>query len=383
MKLKQMIKNECEKDNQLAARLAKLAGYEKVNGFYKFVNTPEKEMENLGGLLKVVKNLFPDSEEQLLSEYFLELDPNKKCARQSVEYSDINQWDTLTDKIILNLCNSKNSTSQEWGKVYSLHRKLNKNEISLNDAIRESGKCKIKSAEMLFFSNAMLMYAYLNIGEFGLMKSTSKLLEFDDLPEGFIKESFKSRVSMLEANISLNENSLLEARQHSNRAIEKSNVNRICFFAYLTIGNTLIFEDFDEAKKAYIKGQKYAKNPVHQEMLDGALCFLSNVWKKENQWVNYNSDNIKYLQLRAFYYINQGNIEEATEILDELSSRDQDENELGFYFYYKGLISQDKTDYYKSITYFKKSDDKYFIQLPLLQLEQMGADLELLNLISI
>ncbi|MGG3721859.1 hypothetical protein ABET08_17565, partial [Bacillus subtilis] len=77
------------------------------------------------------------------------------------------------------------------------------------------------------------------------------------------------------------------------------------------------------------------------------------------------------------------NIEEATEILDELSSRDQDENELGFYYYYKGLISQDKTDYYKSIRYFKKSDDKYFIQLPLLQLERMGADLELLNLISI
>ncbi|MCY9416124.1 hypothetical protein MOF50_05555 [Bacillus inaquosorum] len=65
MKLKQMIKNECEKDNQLAARLAKLAGYEKVNGFYKFVNTPEKEMENIEGLINIVKSLFPDNEKQL------------------------------------------------------------------------------------------------------------------------------------------------------------------------------------------------------------------------------------------------------------------------------------------------------------------------------
>lgn len=77
MNLKQKIKNECEKDNQLAAKLSKIAGYEKVNGFYKFINTPEKEMDNLGGLINIVKSLFPDNEEQLLSDYFLSLDPNK------------------------------------------------------------------------------------------------------------------------------------------------------------------------------------------------------------------------------------------------------------------------------------------------------------------
>ena len=59
MNLKQMIKNECEKDNQLAAKLSKIAGYEKVNGFYKFINTPEKEMDNLGGLINIVKGLTP------------------------------------------------------------------------------------------------------------------------------------------------------------------------------------------------------------------------------------------------------------------------------------------------------------------------------------
>ncbi|AKF31004.1 MULTISPECIES: AimR family lysis-lysogeny pheromone receptor [Bacillus amyloliquefaciens group] len=379
MNLKQMIKNECEKDNQLAAKLSKIAGYEKVNGFYKFINTPEKEMDNLGGLINIVKSLFPDNEEQLLSDYFLSLDPNKKCARQSVEYSDINQWDTLTDKIILNLSNSKNTTSQEWGNIYSIHRKLYKNEISIPEAIRECGRCK--APEMSFFSDAMLMYKYLNIGEFGLMKSTLTLLDFKSLPEGFIKDSYKSRVSMLQANISLNENNLIEARKHSNIAIMQSNVNRICFFAHLTIGNTLIFENYEEAMLAYNEAKKYVLNDTHKEMLNGALCFLANVWDKGNPWVNYESDDIKYQQLRAFYYIKNNNLDKANELLESLSTRDQDENELGFYFYYKGLISKQKSDFYKSITYFKKSDDKYFIQLTIMELEKLGCDPELLNLI--
>ncbi|MCY7768112.1 AimR family lysis-lysogeny pheromone receptor [Bacillus inaquosorum] len=383
MKLKQMIKNECEKDNQLAARLAKLAGYEKVNGFYKFVNTPEKEMENIEGLINIVKSLFPDNEKQLLSEYFLELDPNKKCARQSVEYADINQWDDLTDEIIINLCNSKNSTSQEWGKVYSIHRKLNKRELSLTEAIRETGKCKIKTPEMLFFSNAMLMYGYLSIGEFGLMKSTSKLLDFDELPQGYIKDLYASRVSLLKANISFNENNLQEAREYCLDAIKKNSIDRICFFAYLTIGNSLIFESYDRAKHSYIKGKQYAKSSVQEEMMDGALCFLANFWKKENKWVNFTSQDTKYLQLKAYYFINQEELMKAKTILDDLSKREQDDNELGFYFYYRGLLSLDKSDFYKSIAHFKKSEDKYSLQLPLVQLEKLGADIDLLSLISL
>nr|MDH3075729.1 AimR family lysis-lysogeny pheromone receptor [Bacillus velezensis]MDH3135661.1 AimR family lysis-lysogeny pheromone receptor [Bacillus velezensis] len=151
MNLKQMIKNECEKDNQLAAKLSKIAGYEKVNGFYKFINTPEKEMDNLGGLINIVKSLFPDKEEQLLSDYFLSLDPNKKSARQSVEYADLNQWNALTDKIVSNLCESSNSISREWGQVYSLHRKLNNNKISINEAIRKRGNIELNLLKCIHF----------------------------------------------------------------------------------------------------------------------------------------------------------------------------------------------------------------------------------------
>ncbi|XOT29333.1 AimR family lysis-lysogeny pheromone receptor [Bacillus subtilis subsp. subtilis] len=384
MKLKQMIKNEYEKDNQLAARLAKLAGYEKVNGFYKFVNTPDKEMDNLGGLIKIVKSLFSEKEEQLLGEYFLQLDPNKKCARQSVEYSDINQWDSLTDKIILNLCSSKNATSQEWGNIYNIHRKLNKSELGLNDAIRETGKCKIKTPEMLFFSNAMLMYEYLNIGEFGLMKSTAKLLDFDELPDGFIKDSYASRVALLKANIYLNDNDLEKSRFYSKEVITKTDIERLKVFGYLTYGNTLIFESYDKAKESYELGRTFVKrNKHHDYKLRLALCFLNNVWNKENQWVDFNSNLVADQIEVAYYYTNKKQYDKAISVISSLEKRDLYLYDAGILDYIKGLIYQEKSYFYESTAKLKKSGDKMFINLPLGELKKMGCDENLLELILI
>ncbi|MCY7757830.1 MULTISPECIES: AimR family lysis-lysogeny pheromone receptor [Bacillus] len=384
MKLKQMIKNECEKDNQLATRLAKLAGYEKVNGFYKFVNTPEKEMENIEGLINIVKSLFPDNEKQLLSEYFLELDPNKKCARHSVEYSDLNQWDELTDRLINNLCESSNSISREWGQIYSIHRRLNKSEITLNDAIRETGKFRIKTPEMFLFSNILIMYEYLKIGEFGLMKSTSQFLDIEELPDGFIKECYYGRIELLKANIFLNDYELEETRIHCQKVIESTNNNRLIVFGYLTYGNTFIFEDYEEAKLCYEKGMDYAKeNPHHVYKLELALCFLNNVWAKDNKWVDFQSNEIPDMIEVAYYLVNMKEQERAASIIEKIEKLNVLDDDLGFLNHVKGLLYDDVSFFHESIKKFKKSGDKLCLNLPLIELKKRGYTDEILNLISL
>ncbi|MGG1363604.1 AimR family lysis-lysogeny pheromone receptor [Bacillus velezensis] len=382
MNLKQMIKNECEKDNQLAAKLSKIAGYEKVNGFYKFINTPEKEMDNLGGLINIVKSLFPDNEEQLLSDYFLSLDPNKKCARQSVEYSDINQWDALTDKIVSRLSSSKNLASQEWGNTYSIHRRLSESKISLTDAIRATGKCK--TDEMLFFSNAMLMYEYLKVGEFGLMKSTLSLLNFNDLPEGFVKDCYMNRISLLNANIHLNDNEIEKSRYHSEQVIQNSNINRLKVFGHLTYGNTLIFESYSKAKEQYLKGLEFARdNEHHKYKLRLALCFLSNVWNKDNKWLDFDTDNIPDKIEVAYYYTNNKEFNKAEKVINELENMELYEYDSGILDYVKGILYQNKNYFYESTAKLKKSGDKLFINLPLAELRKMGCDEKLLELIMV
>ncbi|ASZ03934.1 MULTISPECIES: AimR family lysis-lysogeny pheromone receptor [Bacillus] len=382
MNLKQMIKNECEKDNQLAAKLSKIAGYKKVNGFYKFINTPEKEMDNLGGLINIVKSLFPDNEEQLLSDYFLSLDPNKKCARQSVEYSDINQWDTLTDKIVSRLSSSKNLASQEWGNIYSIHRRLSESKISLTDAIRATGKCK--TDEMLFFSNAMLMYEYLKVGEFGLMKSTLSLLNFNDLPEGFVKDCYMNRISLLNANIYLNDNEIEKSRYYSEQVIQNSNINRLKVFGHLTYGNTLIFESYSKAKEQYLKGLEFARdNEHHKYKLRLALCFLSNLWNKDNKWLDFDTDNIPDKIEVAYYYTNNKEFNKAEKVINELENMELYEYDSGILDYIKGILYQNKNYFYESTAKLKKSGDKLFINLPLAELRKMGCDEKLLELIMV
>lgn len=384
MNLKQMIKNECEKDNQLAAKLSKIAGYEKVNGFYKFINTPEKEMDNLGGLINIVKSLFPDNEEQLLSDYFLSLDPNKKSARQSVEYADLNQWNALTDKIVSNLCESSNSISREWGQVYFLHRKLNNNKISINEAIRETGKYRIKSPEMYSFSNIMIMYEYLKIGEFGLMKSTAQFLEIDELSDGFIKDSYSGRIELLKANISLNDYELEETRKHCSAVIEECNNNRLIVFSYLTLGNTYIFEDYAKAKLCYEKGLNFAKdNSHHHYKLRLALCFLDNVWARENKWVDFESQEIPDMIEAAFYLTNIKETKKAEDVIKKIEEHDVLDDDLGFLHHVKGLLYNDMSHFHESIKKFKKSGDRLCLNLPLIELKKRGYSDEILNLIAL
>lgn len=49
-----------------------------------------------------------------------------------------------------------------------------------------------------------------------------------------------------------------------------------------------------------------------------ALCFLNNVWRKENKWINFESDSIMDLQEQAHCFINFNENSKAKEVLDKL-----------------------------------------------------------------
>ncbi|KDE21621.1 hypothetical protein EF83_22800, partial [Bacillus subtilis] len=238
--------------------------------------------------------------------------------------------------------------------------------------------------EMLVFSNAMLMYAYLNIGDFHLLKSTFDLLDIDELPEGYVKESYYGRAALLHANVSLNENDILSARHYSSYVLEKANNDRFMVFGHLTSGNTYVFEDYDKAKDHYLKGLRYANtNPFHYYKLRLALCFLNNVWKKENKWVDFESNEITDRIEVAYYYVNQNEEQKAIKVFQELDSRKIPKDDLGFLFYVKGLLHQEKSYFYESIEFFKKSGDKMFVNLPLMELKKQGENERLLQLLTI
>ncbi|MDM5298116.1 AimR family lysis-lysogeny pheromone receptor [Bacillus pumilus] len=385
MNIKLYIKNKCEDDSSLAMKLAKIAGYSDRTGLYKFLNSSNKEMDDLNNLINLVREIDQDREIELISDYITTLDPNKSAARQAVEYLDANQLNDETDEMVYKLCNASNSISKEWGNVYRIHRMLTKDEIDLTSAIKETGKIKIKSDEMFVFSSMMSLYEYLNTGEFGLMKSTSAYIDLSKLKNGYIKESFRSRFLLLMANVFLNDNNLKALRDYCNQIItEDIKVNRFQVFAHLTCGNSYVFENYEKAKAYYINGLKFAKNKFHEYKLRSALAFLENSWGvKDNKYLEQDPTNDSDLIELAHHYLLNNRIDDMMDVFNKLDSTVMNDNDLGFLYYVKGVFYKDKGCYLKSVKHFKKSDDKYFIKLPLIKLEKLGIEIEILDLLAI
>ncbi|MED4874589.1 AimR family lysis-lysogeny pheromone receptor [Bacillus subtilis] len=384
--LRKKLKSGIENNQFTVQQLNSYLELKNCNPIYDFLNDKKDTFQDFGALIRLVKGMFPEEEYDLMSDYILLLDPNKhsQVLRCGMEYADVNQLDELADEVAYRLLNSSNNHSKEWGSIYTLHRKLSKGEMEIHDAIRQTGRIRIHTPEMLVFSNAMLMYAYLNIGDFHLLKSTFDLLDIDELPEGYVKESYYGRAALLHANVSLNENDILSARHYSSYVLEKANNDRFMVFGHLTSGNTYVFEDYDKAKDHYLKGLQYANtNPFHYYKLRLALCFLNNVWKKENKWVDFESNEITDRIEVAYYYVNQNEDQKAIKVFQELDNRKIPKDDLGFLFYVKGLLHQEKSYFYESIEYFKKSGDKMFVNLPLMELKKQGENERLLQLLTI
>lgn len=384
--LRKKLKSGIENNQFTVQQLNSYLELKNCNPIYDFLNDKKDTFQDFGALIRLVKGMFPEEEYDLMSDYILLLDPNKhsQVLRCGMEYADVNQLDELADEVAYRLLNSSNNHSKEWGSIYTLHRKLSKGEMEIHDAIRQTGRIRINTPEMLVFSNAMLMYAYLNIGDFHLLKSTFDLLDIDELPEGYVKESYYGRAALLHANVSLNENDILSARHYSSYVLEKANNDRFMVFGHLTSGNTYVFEDYDKAKDHYLKGLQYANtNPFHYYKLRLALCFLNNVWKKENKWVDFESNEITDRIEVAYYYVNQNEDQKAIKVFQELDNRKIPKDDLGFLFYVKGLLHQEKSYFYESIEYFKKSGDKMFVNLPLMELKKQGENERLLQLLTI
>ncbi|MCY8943979.1 AimR family lysis-lysogeny pheromone receptor, partial [Bacillus atrophaeus] len=140
---------------------------------------------------------------------------------------------------------------------------------------------------------------------------------------------------------------------------------------------------YNLSRQNYLSGYEISKgNNVFEEFFKRNLSFLNNYWNKENSWINYDSDAVTDVQEVIFELINQRKLEKALTLLNGLETKKQNENELGFHYYLEGLITNDKEAFYKSIEYFKLSQDKLFIKMPLIKLENMGENPRLLKIIS-
>ncbi|MNF69891.1 hypothetical protein D3C84_517850 [compost metagenome] len=325
--------------------------------------------------------MFPDREYELLSDYSLTLNPNKQTSRQALEYADVNNLGDLTDKLIIRLKESGNSTSKEWASVYELHRKMTTGEVNVIEARDMMCEFTIKTTEMKVFSKVMFLYQYLGKRDFNSLNETIKYIDtskINNIKSSFLKNSFKCRILMLQANAGLVENDLQTVRKCVNECLEMTNTVRFLAFGHLNIGNSYIFENYDKAKNYFLKGLEACENnPIYKTQLICSLSFLENYWSKDNKYMD-ESD----LHSVAFAKIRKGENKEALEILDSMDQSELNQYQLAYDNFYRGLITNEKSYYYESIKYFKLTGDKFIRKMVLIELQKLGESDQQLELYS-
>ncbi|MEC3668330.1 AimR family lysis-lysogeny pheromone receptor [Bacillus velezensis] len=379
------MRKDLENDKSLMSKWATVAGLKNPNPLYDFLNHDGKTFNEFSSLVNIVKSQYPERENELMKDYCAHLDPNTKAARSALEYADANKFYEIEDRLINLMIKSSNNKSKEYGKVYEIHRELTQGNINEFEATKRLGRLNIKTTEMNNFARISLLYHYLESGNFAPMDRLIKQVDLSEVKENlFLKSLYQTRVFVLQSNIKLNENKLSECREYAKKAIDSTNIQRFQVFSYLTAGNSLLFSDYNQAKEFFLKGLSASTdNYIYKRILGQALCFLNNVWEKENDFLNTDSKEIIDFQEYAHMLINKKNTEKAKEILEQLDHLEHNDNELAMHYYLKGKLKMDKQCFYSSIEYFKKSNDKFLIRLPLIMLKQLGENEQLLNLLAL
>jgi tetratricopeptide (TPR) repeat protein len=389
--LKQRILNKLENNKkELSEKIAEIAGYSgknKINNFKKVLINQEREFDNFNGLVKVVQTLFPREEKKLMAEYALTVDPNKKTARYMLEYLSLNKKTEELHKLIEKMLNCSNKESVLWASLFSIDRQVINKNLTTTEALTKFSGLALKSIDTIIRCEIMKSYSFLDMKDYQMAYEfvyplQEKIL---DIKEDYIRETFLGRCLSILAECEIRRDNIKSARDYCQEILRNTQVVDFKIKAYLHFGNSFILESYDKALGYLYKGLELA-NSYDENMtlqLKRSINTTNNYWKKVIPYPNLTEDQAPDLHENAFSEINKNNLNKAKEILESINQESMNDNEKGFHFYLKGLISKSIDDFSLSVIHFKKSKDSHFVKLPLLELQKLGLNKTLLRALFI
>ena len=388
IKLKQMIKNEMEKDKTLAKRITKLIGYANPSTLYKFLNNEKRDFEEFNTMLTIIRELFPDKEKELMMEIAQTLDPNKHITRVALEYATITKHEELKKYLIEKLAGAKNIESKDFAFIYELDDKLAKKEISSHEGIELINRKGFTSFEARVFSRIVLIHEYWELGLFDIMFDLAKLtnLDLQSIEDNYLANQYKARFGLIMSVAYLHKSMIEESRQNAYNVLNSDVAESVKTLTYLNLGNSYIIENYDKSFQYLQKGLELAEKfnlQNAQTQIKRSINFLMNYWKQSPTYLDETSEEVPDKHEIAFMHIRKNNIEKALEILESINQNEMTNLQKGFHYFYRGLIANSKEFFYQSITYFKMTGDSFYRQLPIIELRKMGENEVLLNALSV
>lgn len=382
IKIKDLLVKETANEAKLEQKLAEIAGCS-VPTLNTFKMNEKKEMKEFSGLIKVIRHLRPEREFELMVDYSQQINPNFQTARYMLEYLDANGLVKEKNNLINRMLECKNAESKTRAKLYQLDQQVMNKEVSPFEAINMflgyGGKLENKVAAQIFSA-----YVYLDQKLYTQVLSVVDGLTevLPELEDTFLENMYMTRLLLLKAEAYNRTNEVIKSREYSQQLLDMSINQTYRGWAFLQLGNSYLLSDYDKAKGYLEAGLKLENiQPKVKNNIKRSHNFMSNVWKKQCQFLDHDSQEATDIHEVAFSFINKGDLTKGNDMLNTVSIDECTKNELAFHYYLKGLVSNSMTDYTESIKYFNQSGDSHFKLLPVMKLKQFGVDESIIELL--
>lgn len=376
----------CGRQAGLKEELVYLSGYNNEE-FDIWLSNEDQDIESFKGLIAMLNVLYPGREKAAMDSYSQDLNPDCKTARHMLEYALLNKLPHMSERIRKQLGASEDRQSKLWAKYYTIDYQAAKGEITLQEAIDLSmSDGQYQEAELRVYSRLVQIYSYYDMKNYPMIHALSDMVQADIklIKDEYIRECYTARLALVLAGIGVVDNNIEMARVNAKKIIIETDCDNFKAMAYSYIASTYIFTNFNEAKKNYNFSLNYCNlnnDNYTKKLVLESLNFLYSYWKKETQY-ELEGDSVTVIHDRAFQLIVSGNYDEALEVLNSVHLEDKSECEKGFHFYYKGLITDSKDDFYESVYHFKKVGEKFYINCPLIELSKLETNVTLLKALS-
>ncbi|MFK9119114.1 AimR family lysis-lysogeny pheromone receptor [Peribacillus frigoritolerans] len=386
--LKQLLLVNLENSSLSPQELAEKAGYASVGNFKKVLHDEKRDFGNFNGLLKVIRQLFPEKEYELMSEYASKIDPSKSNARQLVEYFDNNNLIADKRKLISRMLDSNNSTSRQFAEIYNIDDQYVSKDITFFEALSLFGGIKPKTSEVSVGLKLFRGYAFLDEQMFNMFDECIANLDLDivNVSEDYFRESYYGRFMILSIITKIGKGLITEARALCVRVLHHVEDDYFKALASLHMGNTYMLESCEKASEYYNSGLWLAQDDrcdrVRNNLMK-SLNFLYTLNGKEAKYLNFFSENPSDMHEVAFHYINVNKQPfKALEILNAINMETLNDFQKAFHHYYRGLIDGSVKNFSLSVTYFRKAGDHHYRGIPLLELQKMGIDTDIIQALA-
>lgn len=287
----------------------------------------------------------------------------------------IGRMDKLKELLEL-YAQSSNLLHQEWVRVYKLFYRRNILEIT-PEALLNSVQYQTSDDPELFIAYRILhAYASYDEDDYGVLRSICKTLikDIKKIEGSQIEPLYNYRLSQLLSVNYLRENNVDKAREEAQFIIDNCSYNSYVISSYHTLGISFLYEDYEKGMTALETGLKLSlhhKQKRHMNELRRGIIFFNNYWEIDGKYILFTNQLRDHTE-RAHFELRRGNRAKAQEIIEKVDLHSLTLNEQGYYFFYKGLASDNIDFFFKSIESFKKTEDKFFSNMARLELYRRG-----------